>query len=272
MHNPKHRLGLCAAVVAPALLGLLAAGTASASVRTTPSTTGTTITTINAAGYEASGRDFRYIQALIRVPDWTPTGLEPHEYIQLSNGSLGSGDQSVRVGVTYQAGVWETFIASQDNSLFPIHYYLPRNGLHPGDGVLFSIYFDQAGNELHFSITPPTDSGLPDTFKTQAYGPIFDHAAAVDDWTYTTGQPAPLPPFLNPFTINSFLQGARTTYSGAKGSFVGPWTTSQVEATSAGLPYPANTIRVQPGPLGSDGLKANGAARAGDMFAVNAVG
>ena len=81
-----------------------------------------------------------------------------------------------------------------------------------------------------------------------------------------------MPPFINPFTINSFLQGALTTYSGAKGSFTGPWTTSKVEATSAGLPYPLNTIRVEPGPLGSDGLSANGAVRAADTFAVNAVG
>lgn len=265
------------AVLAPAALAISALFTltpgASASTKATPSTIGPVITTTNAAGYEASGRDFRFIQSLIRVPDWTPTGLEPHEYIQLSNGSLGTGDQWVRVGVTYRNGIWETFIASYDNSLFPIHYYQPRNGLQPGDGVSFSIYFDQAGNELHFSIIPPSDSGSPDTFKTQAFGPLFDHAAAIDDWTFIgTGQPAPLPPFLNPFTINSFLQGALTTYSGARGSFRGPWETSEVEATSAGLAYPLNTVRVQPGPLGSDGLSANGAVRGSDTFAVNAAG
>ncbi|MGP8000425.1 MAG: hypothetical protein ACLPKI_24355, partial [Streptosporangiaceae bacterium] len=56
--------------------------------------------TRSTAGYEASGRDFRYISATITVPDTAfLTGLYPQEYIQLSNGSLGGGDQYVRAGI-----------------------------------------------------------------------------------------------------------------------------------------------------------------------------
>lgn len=267
----KRITAMAAGLLASGALILTAATTAGAAT-TAPHRTGPAISTVNTAGYEASGRDFRYIHAFIRVPDWIPTGLEPHSYIQLSNGSLGAGDQWVRVGVTYHAGMWKTFIASQDNWLFPIHYYIPRNGLAAGDGVAFSIYFDQGGNELHFSIVPPVTTGSPDQFKTQAFGPIFDHAAVVDDWTYTTGVPAPLLPFLNPFAVNTFMQAALTTYSGVKGSLTGPWTTSLVQATSNGLLAPLGTIRVAPGGLFSDGSIVNGAVRLGDAFKVNAVG
>src|SRR5882757_6941507 len=72
-------------------LGLAAAGAANASVTTTakPATIGTSIASTSSAGYEASGRDFRYISSTITVPDTSfLTGLYPQEYIQLSNGSL----------------------------------------------------------------------------------------------------------------------------------------------------------------------------------------
>ena len=116
--------------------------------------------------------------------------------------------------------------------------------MNQGDGVNFSIYYDQGGNELHFVITPPFTSGTPQFYKTRAYGPIFDHAAALDDFTDSTGTPIPLPFFLHSFRINQFLQGALTTYSGAKGSFVGPWTTSCGHCHQQ---RPAASVRDDPG-------------------------
>ena len=77
-----------------------------------------------------------------------------------------------------------------------------------------------------------------------------------------------MPFFLHAFRINQFLQGAITTENGLRGSFVGPWTTSMVEATSNGQPYPSGTVRVSPNALFSDGLPANGAVRANDAFGV----
>jgi hypothetical protein len=117
-------------------------------------------------------------------------------------------------------------------------------------------------------ITPPSTSGTPQFYKTRAYGPIYDHAAALDDFTDSTGTPIALPPFVQSFRINQFLQGALTTYSGARGSFVGPWTTSPVVATSNGLLPPSGTTRVSPSPLWSDGLVANNAIRSNDAFGV----
>ena len=72
-------------------LGLTAAGAANAAVTTKaqPQMIGTTIGSTSAAGYEASGRYFRYISSTLTVPDTSfLTGLYPQEYIQLSNGSL----------------------------------------------------------------------------------------------------------------------------------------------------------------------------------------
>jgi hypothetical protein len=276
-------LAAAAAGVTAGTLGLTAVGAADAAVSHTASgNIGPTLATTSTAGYEASGRDFRYISSTITVPDTSfLTGLYPQEYIQLSNGSLGSGDQYIRAGIescvvaesfgyTCTPGSWVSFIEAFDNSLNGPYFshYSELSGVNQGDGVNFSIYYDEQGNELHFVITPPSTSGPAQYYKTQAYGAIFDHAAALDDFTDSTGTPIPLPPFFHSFRINQFLQGAITTEHGLRGSFVGPWTTSEVEATSNGLPYPSGHVRVSPGPLWSDGLAANGTVRPWDAFGV----
>jgi hypothetical protein len=240
------------------------------------------IGTTSQAGYEASGRYFRYISATLTVPDTSfLTGLYPQEYIQLSNGSLAGGDQYVRAGIescivaesygyTCTLGSWVSYVEAFNNSLGGPYFrhFAELSGVNQGDGINFSIYYDQGGNELHFVITPPSTSGPVESYKTQAYGPIFDHAAALDDFTNSTGVPIALPPFVHPFPINQFLQGALTTYSGSRGSFIGKWTTSAVIATSNGLLPPSGTTRVSPTPLWSDGLAANNEVRLWDAFGV----
>jgi hypothetical protein len=265
-------------------LGLAASGAASASVTkpAQPHISYPLIGTTSQAGYEASGRYFRYISATLTVPDTSfLTGFYPQEYIQLSNGSLASGDQYVRAGIescivarTYGAvcttGSWVSYVEAFNNSLSGPYFahYSELSGVNQGDGVNFSVFFDQEGNELHFVITPPSTSGPVEYYKTRAYGPIFDHAAALDDFTNSTGVPIALPPFVQSFRINQFLQGALTTYSGSRGSFIGQWTTSQVIATSNGLLPPSGTTRVSPTALWSDGLPANNQVRLWDAFGV----
>ena len=173
-------------------------------------------------------------------------------------------------GYTCSTGTWVAYVEAFNNSLNGPYFahYAQLAGVNQGDGVNFSIYYYQGGNELSFVITPPLTSGPAQFYKTRAYGPIFDHAAALDDFTDSTGTPIALPPFIRSFRINQFLQGALTTYSGAKGSFTGPWTTSPVIATSNGQLPPSGATRVSPSPLWSDGLAANGAVRANDAFGV----
>ncbi len=285
-------IAAAAAGVTAGTLGLTAVGAANAAVShrhhhhhpkgITSPIYAPTMATRSTAGYEASGRDFRYISATITVPDTAfLTGLYPQEYIQLSNGSLGGGDQYVRAGIEAcvvaesfgyicTPGSWVSYVEAFNNSLNGPYFahYAELSGVNQGDGVNFSIYSDEQGNELHFVITPPSTSGPAEYYKTQAYGPIFDHAAAVDDFTDSTGTPIALPPFVNAFRINQFLQGAITTENGQRGSFVGPWTITPIDATSNGLPYPSGTVRVSPTPLWTSGLPANGAARSWDSFGV----
>ena len=52
-----------------------------------------------------------------------------------------------------------------------------------------SIYVDQAGNELHFAITPPSPPGPAQFCKTRAFRPLSGHATAVDDFTNSAGTP-----------------------------------------------------------------------------------
>jgi hypothetical protein len=277
-----------AAGVTAGTLGFSAAGAASAAVssKAQPATIGTSIATTNTAGYQASGRDFRYISSTITVPDTSfLTGLYPQEYIQLSNGSLtqvtGGGNAYTRAGIepcvvarsfgaTCVTGTWEAYVENFNNSLnFPsFRHFFNLAGVNQGDGVNFSIYYNEVGNELSYVITPPSTSGTPQFYKTNAHGAIFDHAAALDDFTNSTGTPIALPPFIHSFRVNQFLQGAITTENGARGSFTGPWTTSRVTATSNGLLPPSGTTRVSTSALWTDGLPANGAVRANDAFGV----
>jgi hypothetical protein len=276
-------LAAAAAGVTAGTLGLTAVGAANAAVSHAASgNIGPVMATTSTAGYEASGRDFRYISSTITVPDTSfLTGLYPQEYIQLSNGSLGGGDSYIRAGIEscivarsygYRCtlGSWVSFIESFNNSLRrPVLLHASElSGVNQGDGVNFSIYYNEQGNELHFVITPPSTSGPVEYYKTQAYGALYGYADALDDFTNSTGVPVALPPFIHPFRINQFLQGAITTENGQRGSFVGPWTTTPIIATSNGLLPPYGTTRVSPGPLWSDSLSANGAVRPWDAFGV----
>jgi hypothetical protein len=157
-------------------LGFTAAGAASAAAAQ-PGQSRPVVATTKFAGYEGSGRDFRYVAATIRVPDSTSVtttsgDLYPQLYVQLSNGSVHTGDTYTQAGIepcalaealstsgfTCPIGVsWVGYIEAFDNSILGpfLTHFVPLN-VDPGDGVNFSIYFNQAGNSLHYVITPPT--------------------------------------------------------------------------------------------------------------------
>jgi hypothetical protein len=288
------RIGAFIAAVPLVGVGFLAVTAGSASA-----TTGPAVSTLSQAGVQASGRNFRYISATLTVPDDSLVPydgiLYPQEYIQLSNGPqlstvpiAGTGDEYARAGVeSCQVAAqapsgsyacpsgdnWTAFVDFYNGSLnggFLEHYWPLPVAVNSGDGVNFSIYYNQAGNEMQFVITPPDANGQTGTFtwKTQAYGPTFDHAAAIDDFTNGLGTPIALPPFIHAFRINQFLQGALTTYSGAHGSFTGPWTSSLVLASSNGLLPPSGTARVSTNALWSDGLAGNGTVRPDDAVGI----
>ena len=288
----KHIITLTATAAAAFLIA--GATAASASVRTAP-TTGATVGTTYAAGYTATGRDWRFVHATIQVPDDSFVNaypdLYPQEYVSLSDGNLGlgtgAGSATVEAGVetcavaqnagsnvNCNAGGWVAFANIYDNSLnVPVNtHYASLAGVNGGDGVAVDIYYNQQGNELFFTYQPPTPQGSapvpPVTYKTQAYGDTFSRASVLDDFTDATGTPIAFPPIVNSFQLNNFWGIAITTGNGQKGSMVGPWETSPVAATSNGDAPPLGTEVAYPKPLTSDGYSANGAVRSHDAFQV----
>ena len=256
------------------------------------------IATSSYAGYELSTRDFRFIHAVISVPDQPvappptsrpagrrsldpPAGFQyPQAYIQLSNGSLASGDTYARTGVetclvaedldpgfVCPTGVqWVAFIETFINSDTPEFAHFVPLDANPGDGIGFSIYYAPQATAVAFTLYPP--SGSVDQFEAPVPGAIFDHAAALADYTNRSGTPIPLPVGTQQFRLTQFQQGAVTTDAGNKGSWSGPWVTSQIEATSNGLAFPLGTVEASPSYLWTDGAVANGAARNSDAFGV----
>ena len=257
------------------------------------------IATSSYAGYEFSTRDFRYIHAVISVPNQAapvltspdrragsppagvPAGFQyPQAYIQLSNGSLASGDTYARTGVENCAvaenldpgficptGVqWVAFIETFINSRHPGVLSLVPLDANSGDGIGFSIYYAPQGLAVTFTLYTPSGSVLQ--FQSPMPGAIFDHAAALADYADGTGTPIPLPVGTEQFRLTQFQQGAVTTDAGNKGSWTGPWVTSQIEATSNGLTFPQGTVEASPSYLWTDGAVANGAARNSDAFGV----
>ena len=183
----------------------------------------------------------------ITVPDTSfLTGLYPQEYIQLSNGSLarrgGDGNAYIRAGIEscvvarsfgyhlHAPAAGSSFVEAFNNSLNCPYFrhYSNLSGVNQGDGVNFSIYYDEAGNELqlrdHAAVHVRAGGVLQDAAPT---GRSSSTPTAVDDFTNSTGR-ADRAAAVHPgsFRINQFLQGAITTEHGLRGSFVGPWTTS----------------------------------------------
>ena len=266
-------------------LGLTAAGAASAAVSSParPATIGTTIATTSQAGYEASGRDFRYISSTLTVPDTDfLTGIYPQEYIQLSNGSLGGGDQYVRAGIescvvaqsfgypSCPTGDWTSYVEAFNNSLngpYFEHYSL-LSGVDQGDGVNFSIYYDEAATSCTSSSPRRPPRVRRSTTRPRRTG---RSSATPTRWMTSPTAPGLRSRCRSSCTRSGSTSSCRariTTENGLRGSFVGPWTTSMVEATSNGLTYPSGTVRISPSTLWSDGLTANGAVRPDDAFGV----
>jgi hypothetical protein len=144
-------------------------------------------------------------------------------------------------------------------------HFVPLDA-NQGDGIGFSIYYPQQGTAVYFTVYAPSGAVLQ--FQAPVSGPVFDHAAGLADYTNNGGTPIPLPVGTQQFRITQFQQGAVTTDAGDKGSWTGPWVTSQVEATSNGLPFPQGTVEASPSYLWTDGAVANGAARNNDAFGV----
>ncbi len=273
---------VAAAGVTATTLSLMAAGAASASpVINMPSggtpvytNTNCTTGTCAVAGYQASGRDFRYAQAVITVP--TSIGAvatSPELYVGLHDGNLTNTDypsawahagiEPCTVGGGCPSG-WEGFYEVFQDGAPVITVHVPFAGVVAGDGVFFSIYFNSVGNADRFVVTLPDGTTFGQTVAVN--GPVYTSAVASADWTNTGAlNPNPAVPAANT-RVSQFFQGRFTTLSGQQGTFNGPWSLNPVEATTNGFAPPSGTLVAAPAFLWTDANSFKGLW--GDAFGV----
>ncbi|HEV3293581.1 MAG TPA: hypothetical protein VG123_31770 [Streptosporangiaceae bacterium] len=244
------------------------------------------------AGYVGSHRNFRYAQAIIRLPqtnvinpgtslaasDAAPTlyvGLTSDDamaaagFMTCANfrtqfGVPGSGPCSGIIAPLIWVAVGWTAL---NNGASVSAEAIGLSGVSPGDGVEFQVFYP-AGGAAHFTITKPvagaTSFQLP---SSGTFNAVFDHAVALVDYSGSVPDLAPGPaPGPVDLRITQFQKGGWTTVSGTKGTFSGAggkWTLTPAVLTSNGVAPPGGTIQVEPGTLWNDGLGG-----AGDAFGV----
>jgi hypothetical protein len=246
------------------------------------------------AGYQASGRNFRFAQALITVPnhdgivDPSSGEADPTMYVALDNTS-GATYEFARVGIApcpadellniipdatitcpgSGAGNttgWVAFSAVEQPTGTPTIDLNVLPSAAEGDGILVNAYLVPADNAVHFTITLP--NGTVINHQVGVAGPVYTKAVAVADWTTANqneGGQEPLAPSAKVRDLQ-FFQGRFTTVSGAQGTFKGPWTVTALEGTSNGSLPPAGTVIAQPSYLWNDGNSFKGLGN--DAFGV----
>lgn len=152
-------------------------------------------------------------------------------------------------------------VVSQGATTFSQHL----NTVSPGDGVFFSIYFNQAGNADRFTASGP---GVSVASTVGAGGPVYNRAYALADWSQSTPpgaiesvaqvRPTGAAGSIQSGRVTQFMQGRFTTARGQRGTFEGPWTLSPVEVTSNGAAPPGGTLISAPSHLWNDGNSLGG--------------
>jgi hypothetical protein len=281
MHRRMTRTVLAVSVAGvTAALGLTAAGAATAasalSVNAPPGawpvyTNANCVAAISSncgmAGYEATGRDFRYAAASITVPTGGDVdSTSPHIYVGLSDATgafARAGIVPCSPGVSPCSAIgWEGFFEVYQEGLPLLDtaggYFVPvpLTGVTPGHAVSFSVYFNEAGNADRFTETLPNGNTITQAMAVN--GPIYSSAEAVADWTGVAAAPAPVAPGAPGITelLTQISQGAFTTDTGQQGSLYGPWTTSPVEVTTngnaPGTLVSSGTLIAAPTPISND--------------------
>ena len=232
------------------------------------------------AGYQATGRTFRFAQALITIPDHAGSIVSPADptlYVALDNSGTNTW-QYTRVGIapcpaaavgvfivpgtavtcpTVVAGNtsgWVAFVATADAGIAPVVSVHPIPAVNMGDGVLVNAYLVPTGNSVQTTITLPSGTTFNNT--NAITGPVYTRAQAVADWTTAIENGAAAPEPAVPaakIRDSQFLQGRFTTMNGTQGTFNGPWTVDALEATSNGTLPPTGTLIGQPSFLWNDG-------------------
>jgi len=241
------------------------------------------------SGYQGSGRNFRFAQALITVPnhaavtdpDSATIEPDPELYVALDDSSSNtyefarvgiapcpSGgtadiipDQGSATSCPTSSSNWVAFSAVQQPTGTPTIDVTALSSAVEGDGILVNAYLEPTGNAVHFTTTLPDGTVINN--QVDVAGPVYTKAQALGDWTTAVlngGTDDPAMPDVPAAKIRDtqFFQGRFTTASGVRGTFSGPWTLNALEATSNGTLPPSGTLIGQPSYLWNDGSGWNG--------------
>jgi hypothetical protein len=294
---PRPAGKILAAGITAALLSLAMAGSAGAAgpkaklfapsggtpIPTSPSCTGFGPAPLEGcaeAGYQASGRDFRYAQAVITVPDHQgvaiatpPAEADPRIYVALDDSTAGNplyarvGIRPCTSGALCSSTGWEAFVTVSYGAAPPTTPPADNITVTPvqaGDSVFVSVYLSPTGRSVHTVVTLPEGSTFNNTLPDP--GAVYPRAQAVADWTAATTKPQPQPPASGKVRDAQVLEGRFTTLSGQRGTFAGPWTLNAFEGTTTGALPPSGALVVQPSYLWNDGTNFHGMF--GDAFGV----
>jgi hypothetical protein len=215
---------LCAAAAAGVTVATLGFAGAAGAASTAPQSTGPLIYTTSQAGYvTGGGRLFRFVATTVVVP-----------YLQYQAGNNGSAEVVLgsRVGppatlrVAAGGGTGSiSYVWSSGTEFHTGHLY----GVAPvpGDLLRLSVYYDRLGHDL-FTATDITQ-GVSQTARVDVVPVIYTAAEAAGTVDNTTVVAPKADTRLWAFS------GTRvTTYTGVRGTLLGPWTTNQVIDTTTG--------------------------------------
>ncbi len=209
------------------------------------------------AGYLASGRTFRFAQALITIPNHNGSVFsDPWLYVALDS-STSANFNYARAGIApcgCTASGWVAFVDVRQPGSSPVSVTFPIAATAEGAGVLVSAFLVPDGSAVQFTIKLPNGTTYTPTVPVNS--PTYIRAQALADWAWAevnSGSPQPVAPFVKT-RDTQFMEGRFTTTSGAKGTFSGPWTLNGVQATSNGHLPPKGTLIGDPSYLWTDGL------------------
>ncbi len=220
-----------------------------------------TSTDCGKVGYVATGRDFRFASATIKVPTSASAASSvvtgPAAYVAL-DASATSADYA-EVGIRPDSdgdGSWELFYDVEEPCSAASTGSVALSSSTAGDGVLVSAYLSPSGQSVHLVATPPTGTAINTTISVCS--PVYTDAQAFGDWTGAAEDAIPAPVVPTAKTrVTQFLQGRFTTLNGSQGTFKGPWTLTAVDATTNGSVEPLGTLIGQPSYLWNDGSSFN---------------
>jgi hypothetical protein len=221
-------------------------------------------------GYVATGRDFRFASAIIKVPttanETAGTVTGPAMYVSL-DASATNADYA-QVGIRPDSdgdGTWQLFYDVEEPCSSASTGSVTLAGGTAGDGVAVSAYLSPSGQSVHLVATPPTGTAINTTVPVCS--PVYTDAQAFADWTGAAEDATPAPAVPSAKTrVTQFLQGRFTTLGGSQGTFKGPWTLTAVDATTNGSLEPLGTLIGQPSFLWNDGSSFGGLGN--DAFGV----